>query len=150
MWPNIHAVVNGPSMTSRVLDRLGRRLIGSPEQWLGEGFDTFYWSPGERRIEAMTDVRLLRASIGANVFRRLLFTRVAVVASIASFVLCAAGLVGLGVVSGLTDTARRWSAGVPASSPAPLSSDCAALLASVAQGALPPEQAAAVRARCVR
>lgn len=149
MWQTINAVVNGPSMTSRVLDRLGRRLIGSPEQWLGEGFDTFYWSPGERRIEAMTDVRLLRASIGANVFRRLLFTRVAVVASIASFVLCAAGLVGLSVVNGLTDTARRWSAGVPASS-ASLSSECAALLASQAQGALPPEQAAAVRARCVR
>lgn len=146
----LNSVVSGPSLTSRVLDRIGRLLIGSPDHWLGEGFGTFYWSPGERRIEAMTDIRLLRASIGANVFRRLLFTRVAIVASITSFVLCAAGLVALGIVNGIGDTARRWSAEASASPPASLFAECAALLASPAPAALTPEQAAAIRARCAR
>ena len=90
------------SLTSRCLDYLGRALIGTPQALgLGEGFEDFYMLPGDRVIVPITDAQVERQRITVNVFRRLLFTRIAVIASSLSLALCVAGLIVINVLGGV-------------------------------------------------
>lgn len=129
------------SLTSRLLDGLGRTLIGSPRQLgLGDEFEDFYYIPSERRIDA---VEHPRKKLTVNTLRILLFKRVAVMASVMSFVFCLVGVVALVSIRGAQSVAHASAMAV-----ALQTSDCASLRERYGNIPLTPEQLKAFHARC--
>lgn len=78
------------SFTSRLLDLVGRTLIGTPADLRMP--EDFYFLPGDRALLTSGDVdrqKLVTGRIGIDTFRRLLLTRVAVASSVVSVAVCA-------------------------------------------------------------
>lgn len=77
------------SLTSRVLDRLGRAFIGSPEDLMVSG--DFYHVPGDRYVpdsEQLAKPRTIPYRIAVDAFRRRVMTAVSWSASAYAFALC--------------------------------------------------------------
>jgi hypothetical protein len=129
------------SLTSRILDVLGRTLIGAPRRLgLGDEFEDFYYMPSERRIDA---VEHPRKKLTVNTLRILIFKRVAVIASVMSFAVCLLGVITLVSLRGIASVAHASAMAV-----ALQSSDCASLRERYGNIPLTPEQLKAFHARC--
>lgn len=138
---------SGPSFTSRVLDKLGRALIGSPQALgLGPGFEDFYFLAGDRVIVKVDQsTKILFERITVNNFRRMLFTRVATVASVCALVICMAGVLTLKTMRGASDLAHQLTTSVeraPVFDPP----ECVALKKLYATQSMTPEQLKRFRA----
>ena len=97
------------SLTSRLLDILGRIFIGSPSELLV--LEDFYYLPGDRKGgsgEDYKDAAFIRQRITANNFRRNLFVHVYRVSTAISAVLCAVLFFALMSVNSMSD--RRHAA----------------------------------------
>lgn len=129
------------SLTSRLLDLLGRSLIGAPRQLgLGDEFEDFYYMPSERRIDA---VEHPRKKITVNTLRILLFKRVAVIASVMSFAVCLLGVIALVSLRGVASVAHASAMAFALET-----DDCASLRERYGNVPLTPEQFKAFHARC--
>jgi hypothetical protein len=129
------------SLTSRLLDFLGRALIGSPEKLgLGDEFEDFYFMPGERQLDEVKDPR---KRLTVNHLRFLLFKRVAVLASAMSFVLCLGGVLALVSMRGIVVATRAAQLNATLAT-----ADCAELRKTYYTMPLTLAQLQALHARC--
>lgn len=135
------------SLTSRLLDLLGRAFIGTPNDLLV--LHDFYYLPGDRWLgsaENFKDAAFVRQRITVNHFRRNLFVRVYRVSTVISAALC---LVLLALIAAVKpSTSLSGNLGGLAADAGRMNCEAARVYHNTHQ--LPPDQEARFFADCGR
>ncbi|MBN8884470.1 MAG: hypothetical protein J0I77_02010 [Rudaea sp.] len=138
------------SLTSLLLDFLGRRLIASHERLgLNEEFGDFYFQPGDRAIVDVEDAKV-RGRLVVNELRIRLFQRAAWTATALAFILSLVGMLALVGIRGVGSVFHSVSVSIEQSAlDRDLANvDCEELVKRYGTTQLKPEQFAAFRKRC--